>query len=138
MPWVSCVCIASIAAPPTGSSGSHVWISISQRSQPSSSLLDKWLHQLLCACRHNRTFHYGLKYYLVVMGTSIVLINLSFVSNFIGKQRDYFALLALIVTFQVSTSVCWAGFATVPSAAPAAVISEKAALLFCQALAESS
>ena len=35
------------------------------------------------------------------MGTSVVLINLSIVSSFIGNQRDYFALLALIVTFQV-------------------------------------
>ena len=63
------------------------------------------------------------------MGTSIVLINLSFVSNFIGKQRDYFALLALIVTFQVclcSTSflLCRA-WQCARTAAPAVVASQR-------------
>ena len=65
-------------------------------------------HELPCpagsqdACRYNRQFHYGLKFYLMVMGTSIVIINLSYVSSFVKVQKDYFALLALIVTLQVS------------------------------------
>ena len=51
--------------------------------------------------RYNRQFHYACKFYLVVMGTSVVIINLQSVSPFIAEQRVYFALLALVVTFQV-------------------------------------
>lgn len=51
-----------------------------------------------CLCRNNRMFHYGMKFYIVVAGTSVVLISLTAHFPFIAANRTFYLMLALIVT----------------------------------------
>lgn len=65
--------------------------------------MERWC-DLWMTCRYNRLFHYGLKFYVVVAGTSVVLISLTVHSKFIAENKTFYIMLALIVTYGLAAA----------------------------------
>lgn len=58
------------------------------------------LQATICLCRHNRSFRFGIKFFLATAGAMAVIFPLSAHNQTVAANRQYFLLVALIASYQ--------------------------------------